>query len=443
MRRAAAAGAGAGSASLLRSMAVSTEASGQGWRASRVGGAIRDLAPACFAVVMATGIVSVGTFQLGPDWLSRVLLVIACAGLVVLGAELIARLAFFRASVAADIRAPDRVFGFFTIPAGLNVLGVRFALAGHPVVTAVLAGVAAVVWLVLTYGVPASLLLIRTRDSVVGAIDGNWLLWIVATQSLTVVAATLVPVWPSQSALLAAFAAGLWCVGLLLYLTVVALILLRWLSVPMTPATLTPPYWILMGATAITTLAGAKDFSLPAGIAVVRATTGFVEGFTFAMWAFGTWWIPLLVILGLWRYLRHHWPLSYESDLWSVVFPLGMYSVATLAFGQAAHVTWMEPLARFMLWVAVAAWVLVAVAFLTRLARHRHPAGPEPGAPAATTPSSTSPTPPSSRLSRAWRLCVGNSSLYQLTSRDLDDPGSARTMTGVTRRGWWVVSGCG
>jgi tellurite resistance protein TehA-like permease len=326
-----------------------------------------------------------------------VLLVIACTGLVVLGAMLIARLAFFRASVAADVRAPDRVFGFFTIPAGLNVLGVRFAAAGHPVVTAVLAGVAAVVWLALTYGVPASLLLIRTRDSVVGAINGDWLMWIVATQSLAVVAATLVPVWPSQSALLAPFAVGLWCVGLLLYLVVVTLILLRWLSVPMTPATLGPPYWILMGATAITTLAGARDFSLPAGIAVVRATAGFVEGFTFAMWAFGTWWIPLLVILGLWRYLRHHWPLSYEPDLWSVVFPLGMYSVATLTFGQAAHLTWMEPLARFMLWVAVAAWVLVAAALLTRIARHRHQ--PTAGGPAAARPSSASPTPPSSRLS--------------------------------------------
>jgi len=29
----------------------------------------------------------------------------------------------------------------------------------------------------------------------------------------------------------------------------------------------------------------------------------------------------------------------------------------------------MEPLARFMLWVAVAAWVLVAAAFLARLTR--------------------------------------------------------------------------
>ena len=223
-------------------------------------------------------------------------------------------------------------------------------------------------WLVLTYGVPASLLLTRAHDSVLGGVNGSWLLWIVATQSLSIAAAILVPAWPSQPALLAPVAAGLWCVGLLLYLMVVALILLRWLTVPMTPATLGPPYWILMGATAISVLAGARDLALPAGIPVVRATAGFVEGFTFALWAFGTWWIPLLVILGLWRHIRRHWPLTYEPTLWSVVFPLGMYSVATLTFGKAAHLAFMEPLARFMLWVAVAAWALVAAAFLARLA---------------------------------------------------------------------------
>jgi len=89
------------------------------------------------------------------------------------------------------------------------------------------------------------------------------------------------------------------------------------------------------------------------------------------LWAFGTWWIPLLVILGLWRHARRHWPLTYEATLWSVVFPLGMYSVATLTFGKVAHLAFMKPLVRVMFWVAVAAWALVAAAFLVRLSRHR------------------------------------------------------------------------
>ena len=91
--------------------------------------------------------------------------------------------------------------------------------------------------------------------------------------------------------------------------------------------------------------------------------------------ALGTWWIPLLVVLGVWRHVRQHWPLTYEPTLWSVVFPLGMYSVASLTFGKTARLPFMEPVARFMLWIAVAAWVVVAAAFLIGLAR-------QPGVPA-------------------------------------------------------------
>ncbi len=348
--------------------------------AGRAARAIRELDPGYFAYVMATGIISSSAFSLGPSWLSRALLAAALAGLVVLGAALVIRLLYYRPSVAADIQAPERVFGFFTITAGLDVLGVRLMSAGHPLGTAILAAIAAAVWLLLTYGVPASLLLTRARDSVLGGVNGNWLLWNVATQSLSIAAAILVRAWPSQSGLLAPVAAGLWSVGVLIYLMVVGLILLRWLTVPMTPASLGPPYWILMGATAISVLAGARYLTLPTSIPVVWATDSFVEGFTFALWAFGTWWIPLLLIFGSWRYIRRHWSLAYEPALWSMVFPLGMYSVATLSFGQVAHLAFMTPLARVMLWVAVAAWALVAADFLARLGRQ--PGQSASGAPA-------------------------------------------------------------
>jgi tellurite resistance protein TehA-like permease len=357
-----------------------TDGAGRGERpVGRAGTAVRDLYPGYFAFVMATGIVSTGTFLLGPSWLSRALLGIAAAGLVVLTVALAARLVAFRPSVAADFRAPERVFGFFTVTAALDVLGVRIASAGHPLVTAILAAVAAAVWLLLTYGVPASLMLLRPSDSALAGINGTWLLWIVATQSLSVAAATLLPVWPSQSALLAPVAVGLWSVGLLLYLMIATLILLRWFTVPMTPATLGPPYWILMGATAISVLAGARELALPKTIPVIAATAGLIQGFSFALWAFGTWWIPLLVILGLWRHVRRQWPLTYEPALWSIVFPLGMYSVATLSFGKTTGLAFMHPIAHVMLWVAVAAWVLVGAAFLGQVARKSRSPAPSTG----------------------------------------------------------------
>lgn len=153
----------------------------RGGRATR---AVRDQPPGYFAFVMATGIISTGAFQLGPSWLSQALLALAAAGFVVLAAALIARLVLFRSRVVADLQAPERAFGFFTIIAGLDVLGVRFAYAGHPRVTAILAAIAAIVWLLLNYGVPASVLLAHARESVLGGVDGTWLLWIVATQSI-------------------------------------------------------------------------------------------------------------------------------------------------------------------------------------------------------------------------------------------------------------------
>ena len=355
-------------------------------KGGRAATAIRDLHPSYFAFVMATGIISTGTFLLGPSWLSRVLLVIASIGLVVLIAALVIQLARYPSRTVADFQAPERVFGFFAISASCDLLGARFASAGHPMVTTALACLAAPLWVALTYGVPASLLLARRHDSVLGGVDGSWLLWVVGTQSLSIDASTLISAWPSQSGLLATAAAALWSVGLVLYLLLVSLILLRWLTVAMTPATLSPDYWILMGATGITVLAGSDILTLPSTLPAVSAIAGFAKGTCLVFWSFGTWWIPLLIVLGFWRHVLRQRPLRYEPALWTVVFPIGMYGVATLSFGRAADLSFMEPLSRGVLWVAIAAWLLVAAAGLARLARPGQPARhgqPQSAAPAA------------------------------------------------------------
>jgi hypothetical protein len=50
-----------------------------------------------------------------------------------------------------------------------------------------------------------------------------------------------------------------------------------------------------------------------------------------------------------------------------------MYAVATQVFGKTAQLTFMQPLARVMFWVSVAAWALVAAAFLARAGRRPGP----------------------------------------------------------------------
>jgi hypothetical protein len=75
-----------------------------------------------------------------------------------------------------------------------------------------------------------------------------------------------------------------------------------------------PPYWINMGALAITTLAGARLILSSKSWDVLHDLQPFIIGFTLFFWATGTWWIPLLVIVGFWRHVVQRVPLTYDPQ---------------------------------------------------------------------------------------------------------------------------------
>lgn len=248
---------------------------------------------------------------------------------------------------------------FFTLVAGTDVLGIRLIMAGHPMVGLVLGAGAALVWVLLTYGLPGAIFA-GGRHPALGDVNGTWLVWVVATQSLAIVAAGLVPVapWSSLREGLPFVAVSFWSVGVMLYLVLIVVISLRLLLVDLTPGEMGPAYWIAMGATAISVRAAAGILVLhdrpPSTL--VHEMHPLLVGMSFLLWAFGTWWIPLLVLFGVWRHILRRYPLSFEPKLWSIVFPLGMYTVACVSLGRAANFGFMVAVARVWLWVGVAAW---------------------------------------------------------------------------------------
>lgn len=317
--------------------------------------------PASFAFVMATGIVSAALLDAGWPVVSRILLWIAVVGLVLLVVGLVGRLLVHPDDVVADFRNPHKGFGYLTMVAAINVVGIGFH-AEAPAVTWILAGISIPLWLFLAYGVPLSMMLrteigetLRPR---LLPVDGTWFLWVVSTQSLSMAAASLAT-GGSSVRLLSDAAVALWGVGIMLYLTLTTLVMLRLLTGGENQGGIVPTNWIFMGATAITVLAGSMILHLPGDVPVVVMAGPTVGGLSYLLWAFGLWWVPLLVAFGFWRHVVRRERVRYTTALWSIVFPLGMFAVATYRFGRENNMPLVAWVGSVTTWTAAAAWLLV------------------------------------------------------------------------------------
>ncbi len=335
---------------------------------SRFQRAVRGLSPGYFALVMAAGIVSVGLYLEGHYVLSNILLIVCGVSYGLLLALTGWRLAFFRSDIAADFRDPRRAFGFLTFIAGTNVFGVRLALADLTGWTAILLLISTISWLVLGYVVPWTAVLGRSARPVVATANGTWFIWVVASQSVAVAAASLEPHTDRFAHALGTLAVISWSVGIFLYAAAGIIVALRMMLYDLKPTDLDPPYWVAMGACAITVLAGARILEM-SETPMVHATRGIVAGASVMFWAFGTWLIPVLIAAGWWRHKVHRVPLKYEATLWSIIFPLGMYAVAGIYLGDANQLPVVGAIGSTWLWLAVAAWLITFLALAINLWR--------------------------------------------------------------------------
>lgn len=298
--------------------------------------------PDVFAVVMATGIVSIAAADHGYRIISGGLLVVAALALPVL----IVMVATFWRRNPFDLRDPDVGLGLFTYVAACAVLAAR--LAEHRIVLWVLAGMAFQGWLSLAPLVARRMWKHRwagLRDRA----HGGWELASVATSGLAIVSADLDIVF---------LAVLFWVFGICVYLFMTGLIVAHLRHDASAPELVRPDMWILMGGAAIATLAGEHlhETLLPGPIAdAVRAVT-------IVTWVVATVWIPPLVYIALRRSVGLGWP---------AVFPLGMYSSATYAMAVETGWHWLTIISLAFFWIAFAAWTIVAIADAARFTLRR------------------------------------------------------------------------
>lgn len=286
---------------------------------------MRQLPPGSFSFVMATGILSVAAGSDGHGDLSLALLVCAALGWL----ALVAVFALEREIVTRALAAPQGRVGLFTFTAAGDVLAARIATSGWTGLAFAFWILDGTVWLLLLGALVRAL-----RRSGLVEVRGDWLLVVVSTQSLGVVGAVLA----ERSAVTAARvpALVLFALGLALYPVIAASAAARLRRAPFRPDD-----WILMGALAISALAGAhlvKLGELPHDVDL-------------AVWAAACAWVPLVAFLELRGFAR----VSYEARRWSAVFPLGMLSSASYAVGRTG-------VGDTFFWIALAAWAATAAA---------------------------------------------------------------------------------
>ena len=330
---------------------------------------IAGLTPGYFAGVMATGIVSIGAQLKGLELLAGILFWVALGFYVILVTLNVWRFVAYRDHVTDDFRDPARAFGFFTFIAATNVLGAALVGTGRTTLASWLLTVSVLVWLVLGYVIPWTSVLGTHRRPMLDTANGTWFIWVVASQSIAVVAAGLEPVYHhlrNELAILAVFA---WSVGVVLYAACAVFVALRVMLYPLEPRHLDPPYWVAMGAVAITIVAGARIVEMEEA-PMIDVTRDLIAGLSVVFWAFATWLVPVLIAAGVWRHFVHRIPLRYVPTMWSLVFPLGMYSVAGIYLGRADRLPVVEAVGTHWFWVALLAWTLTATGLVRDLVRN-------------------------------------------------------------------------
>ncbi|HET7333469.1 MAG TPA: tellurite resistance/C4-dicarboxylate transporter family protein [Rhizomicrobium sp.] len=325
--------------------------------------ALRNFYPGYLAMVMATGIISNAFFFLSWFALSQILFVINLIAYPVLLLLYVARLLRHTRAFWADMVNPKLVFSFFTIVAASGVFGLQLDLRGYADAAIAIWLFAFTLWLLLLYFSFAVLTFLDNAQNA-NVVHGGWLIAIVGTQSLVLLGLRVAAHLPGYDIGLIVLAHMLWGIGLALYAIFVTLFSYRIFFFRFAPEDLSPLLWVVMGAAAISANAGTSLLLTNVRVPFLADTKPFIDGVTMMIWAWGTWWIPLLIFIGLWKHIVAKVPLDYTPALWSLVFPLGMYSVSTFRFSLATEFPFLQHLGRHFVWIAAAVWVLTFAAMV-------------------------------------------------------------------------------
>jgi tellurite resistance protein TehA-like permease len=328
--------------------------------------ALESLHPGNFALVMATGIISIALKAMNHAFLASFFAYMAVSAWIVLMFLCTLRLIKFHKAVVIDLTSPRMVFSYFTLVAATDIVGMLALHEGYLYVAYACWGIAFVAWCLLLY-LAFSVLTFMSHENNVNIMHGGWLITIVGTQSLVLLGSELATTLGPYAHYMLVEVHLLWGLGLALYGIFVTLFCYRIFFLALKPHDLSPLLWVVMGAGAISVNAGNSLLENPITIDFLAIQKPFINGITFILWSWATWWVPLLVLFGIWKHLVRGLRFEYEPTVWSMVFPLAMYSLASQHLGVLTDFPPMNWIAHIMIILALSAWAFSMQGLVCRM----------------------------------------------------------------------------
>ncbi len=346
---------------------------------------IKNFHPASFAMVMATGIMSIAFETMAFPGIARVLFALNSVFYLVLSAFLLTRVVFFLPDLMADLGVLRRALLSLTFVVGTNTIGMQLILF-HQAVSLVifLWFTALTAWFVCSYFILSDFIGMREK-SLCETVSGATLLIAVSATSIALLGITLLNAMHMSDGFTYLAAGGFWFLGFVSYLIIIALLTYRLFFRSSDPVNWEAPYWICMGAAAIITLTGSEfvtRMGLPPTWDNLRETVLWMTVFA---WIIGTAWIPYLLFRDIQKFTRTDtsrptpfWIKTfpwlkltfgkechaYDPSLWSRVFPMGMYTASLLSLMSATGYEFLAIISQYWGWFALLVWFLTLIGML-------------------------------------------------------------------------------
>jgi C4-dicarboxylate transporter/malic acid transport protein len=336
---------------------------------------IRQFTPNWFTATMGTGIVALalnqfplpipGLHAIGRTlWLANILLFVLFSALYA------ARWLMFPGEAR-------RIFGhsvmsmfFGAIPMGLATILNGFLAFGIPLWGQNAVEIARTLWwidasMALLCGVAVPFLMFTRQDHSIEKMTAVWLLPVVAAE-VTAASGGLLAAYlaDAEAFRMVMLSYALWAFSVPVALGILVILVLRLIVHKLPHRDMAASGWLALGPIGTGALgllllgADAPHAFAAAGMAEigqVAAGIGVIGGGM--LWGYGLWWLALAVLMTA-RYMRQGMP--FNLGWWGFTFPLGVYSVGTLALARATHLDFLLTIGGGLVVCLTGFWFVVA-----------------------------------------------------------------------------------